>query len=59
MQINKNHPFYNKIIHEVGEEQQGMLELALAAWSRMEAESTSNARAQYQNARRRWGEIFN
>ncbi|NOX66562.1 MAG: ATP-binding protein [Chlorobi bacterium] len=58
VQINKNHPFYNKIIHEVGEEQQGMLELALAAWSRMEAESSSNARAQYQNARRRWGEVL-
>lgn len=58
VQINKNHPFYNKIIHEVGEEQQGMLELAIAAWSRMEAESSSNARAQYQNARRRWGEVL-
>lgn len=58
VQINKNHPFYSKIIHEVGEEQQGMLELALAAWSRMEAESSSNARAQYQNARRRWGEVL-
>ncbi len=58
VQINKNHPFYGKIIHEVGEEQQGMLELAIAAWSRMEAESSSNARAQYQNARRRWGEVL-
>jgi len=58
VQINKNHPFYSKIIDEVEEEQQGMLELALAAWSRMEAESSSTARAQYQNARRRWGEVL-
>ena len=35
-----------------------MLELAVAAWSRMEAESSSVARAQYQNARRRWGEVL-
>ncbi len=58
VQINKNHPFYNKIIQEVGEEQQGMLELAIAAWSRMEEESSSNARAQYRNARIRWGEVL-
>lgn len=58
VQINKNHPFYNKIIQEVGEEQQSMLELAIASWSRMEEESSSNARAQYRNARIRWGEVL-
>jgi hypothetical protein len=58
IQINKNHSFYSKIIQEVSEEQQGMLELTLAAWSRMEEESSSVARDQYKNARRRWGEVL-
>ena len=56
--IHENHPFYSKIIQAVDEEQQGMLELAIASWSRMEEESSSNARAQYRNARIRWGEVL-
>ena len=58
VQINKNHPFYQRIIQEVDDHQQGMLELSLAAWARMEDESSSVARAQYQNARRNWGEVL-
>jgi len=58
VQINKNHAFYTKIIQEVDEKEQGMLELSLAAWARMEDESSSNARAQYQTARRNWGDVL-
>ena len=56
--INSRHAFYEKVMQDLGSEQQSMLELVVAAWARMEDESPSRLTPHYQTARQRWGEVL-
>jgi len=59
VQINKSHPFYEKILSSVDSEQQGMLELAIAAWARMEDEcSGETSKNRMRTARQEWGAML-
>ena len=59
VQINKDHPFYGKILSTVDGEQQGMLELAIAAWARMEDEcSGESSKNRMRVARQEWGAML-
>jgi len=56
--INSRHAFYENVMQDFSKEQQGMLELVIAAWARMEEESPSRLTPLYQSARQRWGEVL-
>ncbi len=59
VQINNSHPFYEKILSTVDSEQQGMLELAIAAWARMEDEcSGETSKNRMRTARQEWGAML-
>ncbi|ELH4834290.1 ATP-binding protein [Vibrio harveyi] len=59
LQLNKNHPFYEKVIEGADEKQQDLLKVCLGAWARMENEALSERSAkQLQFARELWGQML-
>ncbi len=56
--VNTRHAFYEKVMQDLSSDKQGMLELVIAAWARMEEESPDRLTPHYQLARRRWGEVL-
>jgi len=59
LQINENHPFYTNVLSKQNPNEKLLLELVLAAWARLEQETTSDQkRRNLQTARAGWGEIL-
>lgn len=59
LQINENHPFYTSVLSKQSPNEKLLLELVLAAWARLEQETTSEQRRRnLETARASWGEIL-
>ncbi|MDG6774614.1 ATP-binding protein [Thiomicrorhabdus sp. ZW0627] len=59
LQINENHPFYINVLSKQKPNEKLLLELVLAAWARLEQETTSEQkRRNLETARASWGEIL-
>ncbi|WP_234495612.1 ATP-binding protein [Vibrio maritimus] len=59
LQLNKNHPFYQKLIARSDENQKELIKVCLGAWARMENEALSERSVrQLQFARELWGQML-
>ncbi|ERM61713.1 ATP-binding protein [Vibrio cyclitrophicus] len=59
LQLNKNHPFYQRLILEADDKQKDLLKVCLGAWARMENEALSERSVkQLQFARELWGQML-
>jgi hypothetical protein len=56
--VNQSHPFYSQIMNSVDDTAKHLLNLTLAAWARMENESSLTNRDRLRNYRVRWGEML-
>ena len=59
LQLNKNHPFYEKLIQHAEQSQKDILQVCLGAWARMENEALSERSVkQLEFARQLWGQML-